>query len=167
MSDIWRQKLKIYYFEEEIIEIKDMKTNKDRANGMRVQSSGLMDSFTTIQKMKVINDNSLKEKINRIKNTDISMIKIINHIKPDIMTVNGFVWMPSVMNSYIPWVWSMSCNPLCMDYGIDDERLPPSLSGQKFEKVWFFLEMSGSKFDLIYSCFDSSLQMKKINPKLI
>ncbi len=58
MSDIWRQKLKIYYFEEEIIEIKDMKTNKDRANGMRVQSSGLMDSFTTIQKMKVINDNS-------------------------------------------------------------------------------------------------------------
>ncbi len=135
MSDIWRDKLKIYNFEEEIIEIKDMKTNEDPAKHWAevVERSGLMGSLTTTQKMKALNNNILKEEIDRIKNTDTLMRKIINRIKPDIIIIDGYVWMPSVMNSGIPWVWSISCNPLCMDYGIDDETLPPSLSGQKFQ----------------------------------
>ncbi|HEY6437456.1 MAG TPA: hypothetical protein VIY47_12770 [Ignavibacteriaceae bacterium] len=134
-SSIWREKLKIYNFEEEIIEIKDMKTNEDPAKHWAevVERSGVMGSLPTIQKMKVLCSNIFKEEINRIKNTDTSMRKIINRVKPDIIVIDGFVWMPSVMNSDIPWVWSFSTNPLCMDYGIDDERLPPSFSGQKFQ----------------------------------
>jgi hypothetical protein len=55
------------------------------------------------------------------------MTKIINRIKPDIIIIDGCVWMTSVINSGIPWVWSISCNPFTMDYEIDDERLSPSL----------------------------------------
>jgi UDP:flavonoid glycosyltransferase YjiC (YdhE family) len=52
MIHIWRQKLKIYNFQQEIIEIEDIKTNEDPAKHWSevVERSGLMGSLTTLQK---------------------------------------------------------------------------------------------------------------------
>ncbi len=137
VSNMWREKLKIYGFEEEILEINYMKTNEDPAKHWAeiIKRSGMMGALPTIQKMKALND-SWKEVINRIKTSEPLMKKVVNRIKPDIILIDGFVWMPSVMNSGIPWVWSISCNPLFIDHGIDDEKVPPSASGRSTTSVF-------------------------------
>ncbi len=75
--------------------------------------------------------NFLEMMLNRSKTSDPILKEIVERIKPNIIVIDGFVWLPSLMNSGIPSVWSMSCNPLVFDYGMDDERLPPSTSCEK------------------------------------
>jgi len=133
VSDSWREKLNIYGFEEEIIEqeLKNEITIEDPAKywAELCEKSGLFSSLPPLEKMKNTNKYFLRDIVENARNSDPTIKKIIDRIKPDVIIVDGFVWLPSLMSSGIPWVWSISTNPLCMDYSMDDERLPPSLLG--------------------------------------
>ncbi len=84
-----------------------------------------------LEKIKSIGGDGLKEMMDRSKTSDPIMKEIVCRIKPDIIMIDGFFWMPSLMNSGIPWVWSMSCNPLFIASAMDDKRLPPPGSGKR------------------------------------
>jgi hypothetical protein len=133
ISDNWKETLKIYGFEEEIIELSESKEIEDPAKfwAQVIVKTGLLNSLSPIEKMKNMSDNFLEEMLNRSQKSDPILKEIVERIKPDIIVIDGFVWLPSLMNSGIPWVWSMRLNPLAFEYGMDDERLPPSTSGKK------------------------------------
>ncbi len=120
-------------FEEEIIELSESREIEDPAKfwAQVIVKTGVLNALSPIEKIKNMNENFLEEMLNRSKTSDPIWKEIVNRIKPNIIVIDGFVWLPTLMNSGIPWVWSMSCNPLCIDFGMDDERLPPSTSGQK------------------------------------
>jgi UDP:flavonoid glycosyltransferase YjiC (YdhE family) len=133
ISDNWRQKLKIYGFEEELIELSEKVTVEDPAKfwAELIQKAGMFGSSSPLEKIKRMTGDSFKEIIDRCKTSDPIMKEIVCRIKPDIILIDGFFWMPSLMNSGIPWVWSISCNPLVIDLAMDDKRLPPSTSGKR------------------------------------
>jgi len=133
ISDNWKEKFKIYGFEEEIIELSESREIEDPAKfwAQVIVKSGVLNLLSPIEKIKNMNENFLEEMLNRSKTSDPILKEIVNRIKPNIIVIDGFVWLPTLMNSGIPWVWSMSCNPLFIDYAIDDKRLPPSTSGKR------------------------------------
>jgi UDP:flavonoid glycosyltransferase YjiC (YdhE family) len=133
ISDNWREKLKVYGFEEELIKLSKKVTVEDPAKFWAefVHRAGMLGPSSPLEKIKSMADVGFKEIIDRNKTSDPIMKEIVCRIKPDIILIDGFVWMPSLMNSGIPWVWSISCNPLGIDFAIDDKRLPPSTSGKK------------------------------------
>ncbi len=133
ISDNWREKLKIYGFEEEIIELSKKVTVEDPAKfwADMCSRSRMFGPSSPLEKIKGMANVGFKEMVDRNKTSDPIMKEIVCRIKPDIILIDGFLWMPSLMNSGIPWVWSISCNPLVIDYAIDDKRLPPSTSGKR------------------------------------
>ncbi|XP_054152676.1 NDP-glycosyltransferase YjiC-like, partial [Oppia nitens] len=50
----------------------------------------------------------------------------IRDVEPDVILVDQFGTLMSVMKSGIPWVLVCTCNPLCY---LDDDRTPPFFSG--------------------------------------
>jgi hypothetical protein len=131
ISDNWRQKLKIYGFEEELIELSKKATVEDPAKFWAEfwLKSGWFGSSSPLEKVKSGAGDSFKEMIDSHKTSDPIMREIVCRIKPDIILIDGILWTPSLMNSGIPWVWSISCNPLFVDRAMDDKRLPPANSG--------------------------------------
>ncbi|HEY6438178.1 MAG TPA: hypothetical protein VIY47_16420 [Ignavibacteriaceae bacterium] len=133
ISDNWREKLKIYGFEEELIKLSKKVTVEDPAKfwADMCQKAGMFGPLSPLEKIKSMAGDGFKEIIDRNKTSDPIMKEIVCRIKPDIILIDGFLWMPSLMNSGIPWVWSISCNPLCIDHAMEDKRLPPATSGKK------------------------------------
>jgi hypothetical protein len=131
ISDSWRQKLKIYGFEEELIELSKKVTVEDPAKfwAEHCLKAGMFGFSSPLEKIKCMAGDSFKEMLDRFKTSDPLMKEIVCRIKPDIILIDGFLWMPSLMNSGIPWVYIISGNPLLIDYTKDDKRLPPSTSG--------------------------------------
>jgi len=130
ISDNWREKLKVFGFEEELIEFSKEETVEDPAKfwAELCLKSGMLGPKSPLEKMKGMDFNDL---INRVKASDPIMKEIICRIKPDIIIIDGLLWIPPLMNSGIPWVWSVSCNPLFIDHAMDDKKLPPSFSGKR------------------------------------
>ncbi|CAG2103007.1 unnamed protein product [Medioppia subpectinata] len=54
---------------------------------------------------------------------------VIADLKPDVIITDHLYTLPSIVTSGIPWIFSWSNSPLSLDYGIDDDRLPPSALG--------------------------------------
>ncbi len=133
MCDNWREKLKIYGFEEEIIELSKKVTVEDSAKfwSEYIHMAGIFGPLSPLEKIKSMAGDGFKEVIDRNKTSDPMMKEIVCRIKPDIILIDSFFCMPSLINSGIPWVWSISCNPLVIDGAIDDKRLPPSASGKR------------------------------------
>ena len=133
ISDSWREKLKIYGFEEELIKLSKKVTVEDPAKfwAELLLKAGMFGPSSPLEKIKSIAGNGYKEMVDRYKTSDPIMKEIVCRIKPDIILIDGILWMPSLMNSGIPWVWSISCNPLVIDQAIDDKRLPPTNSGKR------------------------------------
>jgi hypothetical protein len=146
ISDNWRQKLKIYGFEEELIELSDKVTVEDPAKfwAERCLKDGMFGPSSPLEKLKSLAGDGFNEMINRYQTSDPIMKEIVCRIKPDIILIDGFLWMPSLMSSGISWVYIISCNPLFIDKVMDDKILPPSNSGKRRfneRKIQFFIEL--------------------------
>ncbi len=135
ISDNWREKLKVFGFEEELIELSKNGAIEDPAKfwAELCLKSGinLFGPKSPLEKIKSMTSVGFLDMIDRSKASNPIMKEIVCRIKPDIIINDGLLWIPPLMDSGIPWVWFMSCNPLFIDYAIDDKRLPPSASGKR------------------------------------
>ena len=61
--------------------------------------------------------------------TDGYLKTIISDVKPDVIISDHTAIYPSMETSGIPWIFSWSSNPLSLDFGYPDKRLPPSYLG--------------------------------------
>jgi len=132
ISDKWKGKLNIYGFEEEIIELEKSETVEDPAKSSAefVSNSGMFGSIPPIEKIKSMDATGMRDIVQQNKTLDPIMKAIVDRIKPDIIMIEN-AWMPSLTSSDIPWVWIVTCNPLYIDYGMNDQTLPPSCLGLK------------------------------------
>jgi UDP:flavonoid glycosyltransferase YjiC (YdhE family) len=133
ISHKWKGKLNIFGFEEEVIELEKSETVEDpaKSSAQFFSNSGMFGSIPPIEKIKRLIATGLRDIVEQNKTLDPIMKAIVDRIKPDIIMISNCVGMPSLMSSDIPWVWIVSCNPLYTDYGMDDQRLPPSCLGLK------------------------------------
>lgn len=111
-------------FREEIIE-KDLSPEDQRDPGGPIRKlyleKGLFHDNSELEKVKMwIECATLTT-----KNEDEQLAKIIDRIKPDVIVVDWFI-APSILNSEIPWVLSVSQQILTL---IDDPRTPPRWVG--------------------------------------
>ena len=79
---------------------------------------------------KIMVDGDTKFQNEKAYKLDDKLGEIIDFVEPDIIVVDQFFTIPSVVNSGIPWVWVMSTNPLTM-YGNDVDVPCPSLGKSK------------------------------------
>jgi hypothetical protein len=98
-----RQLLKIYGFEEEIVELSESRQIEDPTKfwAQVIVKTGVLNSLSPIEKIKNMSENFLEEILNRSKTSDPILKEIINRIKPNIIVIDGFVWLPSLINSSI------------------------------------------------------------------
>jgi hypothetical protein len=144
LSDNWRGKLKIHDFEEEIIVFSEDKPIEDPAKfwAELCLKAGMFGSSSPLEKIRKMGGTGFNEMVERYQTSDPIMKEIVERVEPDIILIDGFIWMPSLMNSGIPWVWSVSCNPLFIDHAMDDDRIPPSASGLIKKKHKYYRKIS-------------------------
>ena len=121
-------KLKKYGFEEELLinnETKDMKPGENIATWLK--SSGLLSNASSLEKMKIIIDPMMSEKMLEEKIECKDQIEnVMEKVNPDVILIDDFVGLPCLIHSCKPWVNIASANPL---FFLGDEKLPPAMSG--------------------------------------
>lgn len=132
VCDIWKNKLAKYGFEEEICRVAENEDDIDPGTywAQMFSKGGMFGAKPPMEKMKNFNKLTACGLIKQIQASDRKIKEIVDRVKPDIIVIDGFVWMPSLMNSGIPWVWSVSTNLLSIDHAIDYEDIPPGGLGQ-------------------------------------
>ena len=132
VCDIWKNKLTKYGFEEEICRVNESDGDVDPGSywAELFNKGGMFGAKPPMEKMRNFNKLTANGLIQQIQSSDKKMKEIVDRVKPDIIVIDGFVWMPSLMNSGIPWVWSVSTNLLSIDHAIDFEQIPPGGLGQ-------------------------------------
>ena len=132
VCDIWKNKLVKYGFEEEICRVAESEDDIDPGTywAQMFSKGGMFGAKPPMEKMKNFNKLTASGLIKQIQASDRKIKEIVDRVKPDIIVIDGFVWMPSLMNSGIPWVWSVSTNLLSIDHAIDYEDIPPGGLGQ-------------------------------------
>ncbi|CAG2161564.1 unnamed protein product [Oppiella nova] len=77
----------------------------------------------------LINNGKAMDNLTDFVETDGYLKTIISDVKPDVIISDHMTVYPSMETSGIPWIFFWSANPLSLDYGYPDERLPPSILG--------------------------------------
>jgi len=126
INDSWGGKLKKYGFEEELIVDPNRDPNEDPAKywAKLLIHMGAMMALPPMEKMKIMMSSGMMSQfIDHAKRDDPIYKEIIDKYEPNVIIIDGFVCYPSLVYSGIPWVWSVSTNPL---FCTDDENLPPA-----------------------------------------
>ncbi len=129
MNQSWSGKLAEYGFEEELFSQSDRDPNKDPAKywaDIFVDSKAT--TTTPLEKTIFWRTTIFSHLINEIKILDPILREIIDRVKPDVIIIDHYFYISSIVDSSIPWVLSCSMNPLWL---IDDERTPPTGSGEQ------------------------------------
>ena len=128
LKEGWRGKLEKYGIEEVLLKSEDEsnKLGDNTMRGERMVISGEIGSKTPLEKAKSNGFGNHRRVDSRIK-LDKVVEKLLTDICPEVIIVDQFYTIPSVVTSGIPWIWCSSPGPLCL-YGIEEE-MPPSHSG--------------------------------------
>ena len=133
VSKAYEGKLTPYGFQEEFIEdkIKGPDTKPDMKPGQKGASqllkTGFLQPSSSIEKMKMMaNTPFFNEMIDNTIANDSLMRQLVDKHKPDVIIIDHFIGMPSLIYSGIPWVFLFSGNPL---FVLHDDKTPPGCSG--------------------------------------
>ena len=123
-----------YGFEEEIL--KEAPKPNGQTNGnmkageepaLMLKKSGLFSGASPIEKLKLMSNQGLfAEMLQKKIDTESQQKEIVERVNPDIILIDDFFGLPSLIYSNRPWVIICSGNPLAY---LDDDRLPPGASG--------------------------------------
>lgn len=128
IDETWKGRLSIYGFEEELFKDPEKESIVDPSAywSNLLYKIGAMKSRPPVEKVCLIRSNILNIRMNYIAKVDKIMEEILSRIKPDIIVIDNYLALPSLVGSGIPWVLSCSFNPIQF---IEDERTPPPCSG--------------------------------------
>lgn len=117
-----------YGFEEEVIENKEQENKKPgEQGGSRLIQIGIISGRSPIEKMKVMCGVSGFDRMLEQRMFEDKQIKeFVEKVNPDVIIMDDYIGLPSVVHSGRPWVFLGSATPL-LYIGGDD--LPPSGSG--------------------------------------
>lgn len=103
-----------------------------KAMSKQILDSGIITNKTPLEKALMnkqtgTNNKAFRKKFNDAKAYHETMVKVLREDKPDVVVVDHYFLLPSIVHSGIPWVIVESACPLCI---FDGENLPPYLSGK-------------------------------------
>ncbi|CAG2100256.1 unnamed protein product, partial [Medioppia subpectinata] len=125
----WSQRLKSLGFGVELMTEETDGVAGDSADANAESANDLLDNSTPLEKALKSMTIMLKEFLPLIEKDEPSLKRIINAVKPDVIISDHVLTLPSIAGSGIPWIFSYSSNPLSLDFGYEDKRLPPSILG--------------------------------------
>ncbi|CAG2118935.1 unnamed protein product, partial [Medioppia subpectinata] len=125
----WSQRLKSLDFGVELMTEKTDKVTGDSADNNVDEASDLLDNKSPLDKALRCMSLILKDYHMSAEKDEPSLKRIINDVKPDVIISDHVLTLPSIAGSGIPWIFSHSSNPLSLDFGYEDKRLPPSILG--------------------------------------
>lgn len=134
VSQHWSGKLKKYGFEEELFTDKDANPSIDpeRHWGSLLNKWELLVASTAEETMKVWSTQAMPYLVRKVREYDDMAREVVNRVKPDLIIVDHIICTPSYELCGIPWILSISTNPLLV---VEDERTPPGSSGNKFSNI--------------------------------
>ena len=133
VSKAYQGKLADYGFQEEFLgdknkgsDIKpDMKPGQKGAS--QLLNSGILQPSSSMDKMKMmVNGPFFNEMIENAIANEPLMRQFVDKHKPDVIIIDHYIGMPSLIYSGIPWVFLFSGNPL---FVLQDDATPPGCSG--------------------------------------
>ncbi|CAG2100257.1 unnamed protein product [Medioppia subpectinata] len=125
----WLQRLKSLNFEIELMTEESDKVTGDSADANVDEASDLLDNKSPLEKALRCMSLILRDYHMSAEKDEPSLKRIINAVKPDVIISDHVLTLPSIAGSGIPWIFSHSSNPLSLDFGYEDKRLPPSILG--------------------------------------
>ena len=125
-------KLVKYGFEEEVLENKEIENKKPGEQaGLRMKELGIMSGISSIEKMRImattVQFNGFERMLDQRKFEDKQIKEVVEKINPDVIIMDDFIGLPSVVYSRKPWVFLGSANPV---FYIGGDQLPPAASGK-------------------------------------
>lgn len=128
-----------YGFEEEILRepVKDngetngnMKAGEEPARMLK--ESGILSGLSPLEKLKLMsNQDFMAQMLQKKIDSEPQLQAIVDKVNPDIILVDDFFGLPSLIYSGRPWVSICSGNPL---FYIRDSNLPPPGSGMSMQQ---------------------------------
>ena len=132
-------KLKEYGFEEEILddgskENENMKPGEEGA--LMIKKTGILSAKGPLEQMKSMADNGIFEKtLEKKMQMEPQLKAVVDRVNPDIVIVDDFFGLPSLIHSNRPWVNLCSGNPL---FYLPGDNLPAAGSGQYHDQFPIF-----------------------------
>ncbi|CAG2174445.1 unnamed protein product [Oppiella nova] len=125
----WSQRLKSLSFEVELLAEGSGDGKDDSAAENAEELESVLQNKSPLEKGIECSALLLKDCMVDADKDESALKGIIKRIKPDVIITDHVITLPSVAGSGIPWIFSYSSNPLSLDVGYEDKRLPPSLLG--------------------------------------
>ena len=137
----WQSRLESLGFEVKLVgpaAVTTGSTDSADSNAKEVEEEGLLDDIDPLEKAIKCQD-FIMNHFESFEATEPYLKTIIADLRPDLIITDHVLTAPSIVTSGIPWVFSWSSNPLSLDYGYEDKRLPPSCLGTTgaFKKTLF------------------------------
>lgn len=135
VSSEWRTILNRFGFEVQVINNGLVETHNECDGSAERNAEEVQEMFgnkSVLEKAKSDYRLILTALLEDLKRSEPLIGAIISRIKPDIIFVDHVLCIPSVLKSGIPWVWSLSSNPLALEWGLDSPSAPPVFSGMAF-----------------------------------
>ncbi|CAG2102399.1 unnamed protein product [Medioppia subpectinata] len=129
VTDDWKSRLEAIGFEVKVVGEKVDGKGMQENNVEELTKNGTLSQLTPMEKLVANIEFFYNCFIMAEKETDPYVKTIIADTKPDIIISDNLITLPSIVTSGIPWIFSWSNSPLSLDFGINDERLPPSALG--------------------------------------
>ncbi|XP_054162624.1 NDP-glycosyltransferase YjiC-like [Oppia nitens] len=137
ISQAWKQKVSSVGFEIELMD-DELTDDDDGGGGGQVADSAaanveelrdLLDNISPMDKYVQTFAIMFDDLIRDIDKEEPALRTIIERVRPDIIITDHILDVPAIIQSGVPYILSYSSNPLSLDMGLEDPRLPPSLLG--------------------------------------
>ncbi|CAG2107418.1 unnamed protein product [Medioppia subpectinata] len=125
----WSKRLKSLDFEVEILGEETAGVAVDSADANAQQITSTFVDSTPLAKALHCMSTVLTVTISEAHKDEPILKALIKRLKPDVIITDHVITLPSIAGSDIPWIFSYSANPLSLDTGYEDKRLPPSILG--------------------------------------
>ncbi|CAG2104427.1 unnamed protein product [Medioppia subpectinata] len=129
VTDDWKSRLEAIGFEVKVVGEKVDGKGMQENNVEELIKNGTLSQLTPMEKLVANIEFFYNCFIMAEKEMDPYVKTIIADTKPDIIISDNLITLPSIVTSGVPWIFSWSNSPLSLDFGINDERLPPSALG--------------------------------------
>ncbi|CAG2119571.1 unnamed protein product, partial [Medioppia subpectinata] len=125
----WSKRLKSLDIEVELLTEETDEVTGDSAAANAEELKSVLEDKTPLEKALECMSILLNDVIHDSDKDEQKLKQIIKRLKPHVIITDHIITLPSIAGSGIPWIFSYSSNPLSLDTGYEDKRLPPSILG--------------------------------------
>lgn len=125
VDSCWKKMLQSYGFEVELMTEENNNEKPSEQWAEMIERMAPLLRSPPLELLVTTDPDAMREMADLIIKNDPIYEEIIKRVKPDVIVVDSYHYVPSVVNSGIPWIYLFSAGPL----GISTDNVPPAYSG--------------------------------------